>query len=217
MATWQSLLVDEKGKPYFREILAFLEKEYRHGKVIYPPKKDIFNALKLTPFADVRVVIIGQDPYHGAGQAHGLAFSVQPGVQPPPSLKNIFLELKNDLGCKPPYQGNLENWAKQGVLLLNTTLTVEAGKPQSHAHIGWQQFTDKVISCLNDHPEGIVFLLWGAPAQQKARLVNTQKHRILMTSHPSPLSCHRGFLGCKHFSQTNELLKQMHRGEINWV
>lgn len=214
--TWQSLLAGEKQQPYFREILAFLEKERAAGKIIYPPQKDIFNALKLTSFADVRVVIIGQDPYHGAGQAHGLAFSVQPGVPPPPSLQNIFLELKNDLGCTISKNGCLEKWAHQGVLLLNATLTVEAGKPQSHANIGWQRFTDKVIECLNDHPQGIVFLLWGAPAQKKAQLVNPYKHRILTAPHPSPLSAHRGFLGCKHFSQANALLREMGRGEINW-
>lgn len=215
-ATWQSLLASEKAQPYFKKILDFLDKERAAGKIIYPPQKDIFNALKLTAFADVRVVIIGQDPYHGPKQAHGLAFSVQPGVPPPPSLQNIFLELKNDLGCTPSKNGCLENWAKQGILLLNATLTVEAGKPQSHANIGWQQFTDKVIESLNDHPQGIVFLLWGAPAQQKSKLINPFKHRILTAPHPSPLSAHRGFLGCKHFSKANELLKQMGREEINW-
>jgi uracil-DNA glycosylase len=215
-ATWQSLLAGEKSQPYFRKILEFLEKERASGKIIYPPQKDMFNALKLTPFADVEVVIIGQDPYHGPHQAHGLAFSVQPNVPPPPSLKNIFLEMKNDLNCPLPKSGCLENWAKQGVLLLNTVLTVEAGKPQSHANIGWQQFTDKVIECLNEHPQGMVFLLWGSPAQQKARLINPFKHRILTAPHPSPLSAHRGFLGCKHFSKTNELLKQMGRSPIAW-
>lgn len=215
-ATWQSLLAGEKSQPYFRKILEFLDKERASGKTIYPPQKDIFNALKLTPFADVAVVVIGQDPYHGPHQAHGLAFSVQPGIPSPPSLQNIFLELKNDLNCPPPKSGCLENWAKQGVLLLNTVLTVEAGKPQSHANIGWQQFTDKVIECLNEHPQGMVFLLWGAPAQQKARLINPFKHRILTAPHPSPLSAHRGFLGCKHFSKTNELLTQMGRSPIVW-
>ena len=214
--SWQSLLASEKEQPYFRQIMDFLEKERAAGKVIYPPKKDIFNAFKLTPFADVRVVILGQDPYHGPNQAHGLAFSVQPGVPPPPSLQNIFLELKNDLSATPPKNGCLESWAKQGVLLLNTTLTVEAGKPQSHANNGWQKFTDRVIDCLNEHPYGIVFLLWGAPAQQKSRLINPFKHRILTAPHPSPLSAHRGFLGCKHFSKANELLQQMGRGQINW-
>ncbi len=214
--SWQSLLSGEKAQPYFKKILEFLEKERAAGKTIYPAQKDIFNAFKLTPFADVRVVILGQDPYHGPKQAHGLAFSVQPGVPPPPSLQNIFLELKNDLGYIPPKHGCLESWAKQGVLLLNTTLSVEAGKPQSHAKIGWQLFTDKVIQCLNEHPRGIVFLLWGAPAQQKTGLINPFKHRILKAPHPSPLSAHRGFIGCKHFSKANELLKEMGLTEINW-
>ncbi|MBS0352198.1 MAG: uracil-DNA glycosylase [Proteobacteria bacterium] len=214
--TWQSVLSGEKEQDYFKKILAFLERERSSGKIIYPPQKDIFNAFKFTAYSDVRVVILGQDPYHGAGQAHGLSFSVQPGVTPPPSLQNIFLELKNDLGYLPPTHGCLEKWAKQGVLLLNTVLTVEAGKPQSHANIGWQQFTDKVIECLNDHPHGIVFLLWGAPAQHKARLINPFKHHILTAPHPSPLSAHRGFLGCKHFSKTNALLKEMELTEIDW-
>lgn len=214
--TWQTLLSGEKEQPYFKKILQFLEKERASGKMIYPPQKDIFNSIKLTPFTDVKVVIIGQDPYHGPNQAHGLAFSVQPGIVPPPSLQNIFLELKNDLGCNPPKSGCLENWAKQGVLLLNTALTVEAAKPQSHAKIGWEQFTDKIIESLNDHPERIVFLLWGGPAQQKSRLINPFKHRILTAPHPSPLSAHRGFLGCKHFSQANLLLREMGRPEINW-
>lgn len=214
--TWQTVLAGEKEQAYFQQILNLLEKERSSGKVIYPPQKDIFNALKLTPFAEVRAVILGQDPYHGPGQAHGLAFSVRQGVPPPPSLQNIFLELKNDLGICPPKHGCLESWAKQGVLLLNATLTVEAGKPQSHAQIGWQRFTDKIISCLNEHPQGIVFLLWGSPAQQKSRLINPYKHRILTAPHPSPLSAHRGFLGCKHFSAANSLLKQMGREEIDW-
>lgn len=214
--SWQSLLAGEKEQPYFKKILQFLEKEKADGKIVYPPQKDIFNSIKLTPFSEVKVVIIGQDPYHGANQAHGLAFSVQPGIAVPPSLQNIFLELKNDLGCTTPKNGCLEAWAKQGVLLLNTVLTVEAGKPQSHAKIGWEQFTNKVIESLNEHPQGIVFLLWGSPAQQKSQIINPFKHRILTAPHPSPLSAHRGFLGCKHFSKANVLLKEMGRAEINW-
>jgi len=216
VATWQTLLAGEKKEPYFLKIMDFLKAERAAGKRIYPPQKDIFNAIKLTPYEDVRVVIIGQDPYHGPNQAHGLAFSVQPGIKPPPSLKNIFLELKNDLNVPIPEDSCLEKWAKQGVLLLNTVLTVEAGKAHSHAKIGWQHFTDKIIHCLNDHPEKIVFLLWGSPAQQKGRLVNAYKHRILTAPHPSPLSAHRGFLGCRHFSKANELLQQMNRGTIDW-
>ncbi len=216
LATWQSLLAGEKQQTYFLQILDYLKKQREQGKIIYPAQKDIFNALKLTPFEQVRVVIIGQDPYHGPNQAHGLAFSVQYGIKPPPSLQNIFLEIKNDLGLPIPNHGCLEKWAKQGVLLLNTCLTVEAGLPQSHANIGWQKFTDKVIECLNEHPQGMVFLFWGTPAQKKIPLINPYKHKILVAPHPSPLSAHRGFLGCQHFSKANALLKQMGRGEIDW-
>lgn len=214
--SWQTLLSGEKEQPYFQKILEFLKKEREAGKIIYPPQKDVFNALKLTPFETVKVVIIGQDPYHGPNQAHGLAFSVQRGVPPPPSLQNIFLELKNDLGILIPKHGCLEKWAEQGVLLLNTCLSVEAGKPQSHAGIGWQTFTDKVIECLNNHPQSIVFLFWGAPAQKKIPLVNPYKHKILTAPHPSPLSAHRGFLGCKHFSKTNQILQSLGRDPIDW-
>lgn len=213
---WHSLLGDEKEQPYFQKIMATLQQQRSQGKTIYPAQKDIFNALRLTPFADVKVVIIGQDPYHGPRQAHGLSFSVLPGVVPPPSLQNIFLELKNDLNLQIPKQGCLEKWAKQGVLLLNATLTVEAGNPQSHAKLGWQTFTDKVISSLNNHEKGIVFLLWGASAQQKSPLITNPQHFILCAPHPSPLSAHRGFLGCKHFSKANELLRKAGREIIDW-
>jgi uracil-DNA glycosylase len=216
MLTWQTLLKNEKAKPYFQKILHYLKQRQTKGKTIYPPASQIFNALKLTPFETVKVVIIGQDPYHGFKQAHGLSFSVQKGIKRPPSLENIFKELKNDLGINPPNHGCLTEWAKQGVLLLNASLTVEAGSPQSHANIGWHQLTDKIIESLNQHPKGIVFLLWGSSAQRKASLIDTNKHRVLMTTHPSPLSAHRGFLGCKHFSKANELLKQMHREPIRW-
>ena len=215
-ATWKTVLAGEKEKYYFKKILEFVKQQRMAGKKIYPPQKDIFNALKLTPYENVKVVIIGQDPYHGPGQAHGLAFSVKPGVEPPPSLKNIFLELDNDLGIPEPHHGCLEKWAEQGVLLLNAVLTVEARKPQSHAHIGWQQFTDKIIDTLNEHPEGIVFLLWGSYAQRKGHNIDTNKHAILKSTHPSPLSAYRGFLGCRHFSKANELLKKMGREEIDW-
>lgn len=214
--TWKTLLGDEKEKPYFQAILNFLKAEKAAGKIIYPAQQDIFNALKHTPFEKVKVVIIGQDPYHGPNQAHGLSFSVRPGVPPPPSLLNMFKELQNDLGIPRATHGCLEKWADQGVLLLNAVLTVEANKPQSHAHIGWQRFTDQVISSLNEHPEGIVFLLWGSYAQQKAQLITNLKHKILKAPHPSPLSASRGFLGCKHFSQANMLLKQMGREPIDW-
>jgi uracil-DNA glycosylase len=214
--TWKTVLAQEKQQDYFAKILDFIKRERLAGKKVYPAQADIFNALKLTPFETVRVVILGQDPYHGPGQAHGLAFSVKPGVEFPPSLRNIFQELQNDLGVPPPSNGCLERWAKQGVLLLNAVLTVEAGKAQSHAQIGWQRFTDKVIEQLNSHPQSIVFLLWGASAQSKESLIDTQKHFILKTVHPSPLSAHRGFLGCRHFSKTNELLKRIGRDTIEW-
>ncbi len=182
---------------------------------IYPSQSDIFNALKYTPLEEVKVVIIGQDPYHGPKQAHGLSFSVLPGITPPPSLKNIFLELKNDLGISIPNHGCLINWAKQGVLLLNAVLTVESGKPQSHANIGWEHFTDKIIQVLNDKKNGLVFLLWGAYAQRKGEIIDPTKHYILKAAHPSPFSV-KGFLSCRHFSKTNEILKKMNKTPINW-
>lgn len=206
----------EKEKPYFKKILQFINDERAKGKIIYPEQKNIFNALKLTPFEHVKVVILGQDPYHGPRQAHGLSFSVLPGIKPPPSLMNIYQELKNDLQIPPPLHGCLEKWAKQGVLLLNAALTVEAGKPQSHGQIGWEAFTDQVIRSLNEHPESIVFLLWGSHAQKKANLINTLKHTVLKSPHPSPLSAHRGFLGCKHFSMANNLLIKKGREPIDW-
>lgn len=214
--TWKQLLADEKQKPYFKSIIDFLKKESAAGKTIYPKQKNIFNALKFTPFESVKVVIIGQDPYHNPNQAHGLSFSVKEGIQIPPSLKNIFQEIHDDLGLPYSKNGCLERWAKQGVLLLNSVLTVEAKKPQSHAHIGWQQFTDKVIQSLNHHPESIVFLLWGSYAQRKAELVDGNKHHILKAPHPSPLSAHRGFLGCRHFSKANKILESHHREPIDW-
>lgn len=214
--TWQTVLGDEKEKPYFQSILDFVKKERKAGKIIYPPQKDIFNSLKLTPYEAVKVVILGQDPYHGPNQAHGLAFSVRPGVPAPPSLQNIFKELHADLGIPIPSNGCLEKWAQQGVLLLNAALTVEAGKPQSHANIGWHRFTDTIIEKLNNHPKGIVFLLWGSYAQQKAQLITNLRHRILKAPHPSPLSANRGFFGCRHFSKANKLLQEMGRNKIDW-
>lgn len=214
--TWKDLLADEKTKPYFQNILAFLKKQQVAGKTIYPKQENIFNAIKLTPFADIKVVIIGQDPYHGPNQAHGLSFSVLPGVPAPPSLQNIFKELQNDLNIPIPNHGCLEKWAKQGVLLLNAVLTVEAGKAHSHANIGWEKFTDKIIQVINDEKEGVVFLLWGSPAQQKGAIIDPLKHFVLKAPHPSPLSAHRGFLGCKHFSKTNELLKKLDKTPIDW-
>jgi len=214
--TWETVLAGEKQKDYFQSILKYLTQQKTKRKTIYPPQSDIFNALKLTPYEGVKVVILGQDPYHGHNQAHGLCFSVKHGVKPPPSLVNVYKELQDDIGFEPPEHGCLEKWAEQGILLLNSTLTVESHNPGSHSHIGWQQFTDKVIETLNDHPQGIVFLLWGAHAQRKGEMINTEKHRVLKSTHPSPFSAHKGFLGCHHFSKTNELLKEMGREPVDW-
>lgn len=215
-ATWKTVLRGEREKEYFCSIMAFLESEYARGKTIYPPKRDIFNALNYTPFEAVKVVIIGQDPYHGPNQAHGLCFSVKPGVPAPPSLVNIFQEIQQDLGIPKPTHGCLEKWAERGVLLLNTVLTVEAGKPQSHANIGWEKFTDRVIVELNARKEGLVFLLWGAHAQKKGQAIDRCRHVVLTAPHPSPLSAHRGFLGCRHFSKANAVLQQQHQHTIDW-
>ncbi len=217
MLTWHDILGEEKSQPYFQNILQFLENERSCGKIIYPSKSDIFNAFKLTHFADVRVVIIGQDPYHGAGQAHGLAFSVQKGISIPPSLQNIFLTLRKDYpNFQLPTHGNLTAWANQGVLLLNTVLTVEQGKAHSHAHIGWDRFTDKVIAELNSKKQNLVFLLWGSPAQRKGQFIDRHKHYVLTSVHPSPLSAYRGFFECGHFAKTNAYLRQQQLPEINW-
>lgn len=215
--TWEEVLKQEKQEPYFKELLAFVEKERASGKKIYPPNAEVFNALTLTAFTDVKVVILGQDPYHGPSQAHGLCFSVKPPTPPPPSLNNIFLELKKDLGIERPSHGNLESWAKQGVLLLNAILTVEDGKPGSHANRGWERFTSSIIQHLNKEREHLVFLLWGAYAQKKAECVDRTKHLVLMAPHPSPLSAHRGFLGCGHFSKTNAYLIQKALPPIEWT
>jgi uracil-DNA glycosylase len=214
--TWEAQLKDEKEQSYLQAALNFVKQERAKGKIIYPAQNDIFNALKYTPFDEVKVVIIGQDPYHGPNQAHGLCFSVKPGVAIPPSLKNILQELHTDLGVTIPKSGCLEKWAKQGVLLLNASLTVEAGKPQSHANIGWEKFTDKVIQVLNEQKQGLIFILWGSPAQRKGQIIDPTRHTILKAPHPSPLSAHRGFFGCKHFSKTNELLHKMGKTEIDW-
>ena len=212
---WDSILADEWQKPYYLELRKFLKQEYS-TQTVYPNMNDIFNALKLTSFKDTKVVIIGQDPYHGFGQAHGLCFSVKKGVVPPPSLKNIYKELKNDIGFEIPNHGELTSWAKQGVLLLNNVLTVREGLPNSHKGKGWEIFTDRVIGELNKKETPVVFLLWGANAQKKAEIITNPKHYKLMTVHPSPLSASRGFFGCRHFSKTNEILQKNRINPINW-
>lgn len=214
--TWREVLAGEREQPYFVELLQFIEQQRRSGKIIYPANSDIFNALQYTPFERVRVVIIGQDPYHGPRQAHGLCFSVLPPTPPPPSLQNIFKELKQDLQIPPAPHGCLVSWARQGVLLLNTVLTVEAGRAGSHAGKGWERFTDRVIHELNHRHQGLVFLLWGSPAQRKAAAVDEQRHHILRAPHPSPLSASRGFFGCRHFSKANALLRSQGQQEIDW-
>jgi uracil-DNA glycosylase len=213
---WKSALREEFEKPYMQQVRAFLQQEAALGKAIYPPRPLIFNALNSTPLAQVKVVVIGQDPYHGPGQAHGLCFSVQPGVKTPPSLVNIYKELKRDLNIDIPSHGNLQHWAEQGVLLLNTSLTVEHGIAGSHAKIGWQTFTDKVIEVASQQQERLVFLLWGAHAQSKEKLIDTSKHLVLKSVHPSPLSAHRGFIGNGHFSRTNKFLQQHGLSPIDW-
>ncbi len=205
---WYNVLKEEFEKTYFEKLVSFLKHEKQLGKVIYPEGKNIFRAFDLTPFEKVRVLLLGQDPYHGPGQAHGLCFSVQKGVKPPPSLVNIYKELHDDLGLEIPAHGDLSHWAGQGILMLNASLTVEAGKPMSHANIGWEIFTDAVIKKVSDEKEKVIFVLWGRFAQQKEILIDTQKHIILKAAHPSPFSASNGFFGCKHFSGINELLKE---------
>lgn len=212
---WDEILADEWQKPYYLELRQFLKKEYGAYRV-YPDMNDIFNALKLTSFEDTRVVIIGQDPYHGYGQAHGLCFSVKKGVAPPPSLKNIYKELNSDTGFQIPNHGELTSWAKQGVLLLNNVLTVREGCPNSHKGKGWEIFTDRVISELNRKETPVVFLLWGANAQKKAEIITNPIHKKLISVHPSPLSANRGFFGCRHFSKTNTILRENDLQEIDW-
>ncbi|HEY4600279.1 MAG TPA: uracil-DNA glycosylase [Cerasibacillus sp.] len=212
---WAPRLKKEFSKSYYLRLREFLKKEYQ-TETIYPNMYDIFNALHYTPFSDVKVVILGQDPYHGPNQAHGLSFSVQPGVKRPPSLINIFKELENDLGFQSPNHGNLVKWAKQGVLLLNTVLTVRSGQAHSHRGQGWENFTDQVIKTLNEKEKPIVYILWGRAAQNKQALIDLDKHFVLTAPHPSPLSAHRGFFGSRPFSKTNTLLKQTGQEEIDW-
>lgn len=215
-ASWRNHLVDEFAKSYMQSLKVFLQHEKQAQKIIYPHSDLIFNAFNLTPFDEVKVVIIGQDPYHGPHQAHGLCFSVLPGVKVPPSLKNIYKELQSDLNIKPINHGCLESWAKQGVLLLNAVLTVEEGKPASHQGKGWEQFTDHIIQLLNEREKPVIFVLWGKYAEGKARLINQDRHSILKSAHPSPFSAHQGFLGNKHFSTINKILQSRGVTPINW-
>ena len=215
-AGWKAALSSEFEQDYFTAIKAFILGQKALGKEVYPPGKLIFNAFELTPFECVKVVIIGQDPYHGAGQAHGLSFSVPAGIKIPPSLQNIYKEIEQDLGIKAPNHGNLELWARQGVLLLNAVLSVNAGEPASHKAAGWENFTNAVIHHLSKQKKNLVFLLWGKFAQDKELLIDGQKHLILKAPHPSPFSAHHGFLGCKHFSKTNEYLNAHSIRPIDW-
>lgn len=213
--SWKNALAPEFGKPYFEQLVRFLHGEKAAGKVIYPPGSQIFRAFELTPVEQVKVVILGQDPYHGPGQAMGLSFSVPDGVPAPPSLRNIFQEVETDLGIRMSGRPNLEKWARQGVLLLNAVLTVQAGQPTSHSRAGWQEFTDAVIRYLSENREGIVFLLWGRFAAEKAALIDASRHHVLLAAHPSPLA--RGaFFGCRHFSKTNQILESEGKTPIDW-
>jgi len=215
-ASWKRVLLQEFQQPYMHQLRQFLLSELRAGKQIFPKSREYFNAFYYVPFEEVKVVILGQDPYHGVGQAHGLAFSVQPHVSVPPSLKNIFKELKQDVGIDSPTHGCLTSWSRQGVLLLNATLTVESGRPGSHQNKGWEIFTDRVIHVLNEQRDHLVFMLWGAYAQRKGVFINNKKHLVLKSSHPSPFSSDRGFFGCAHFSKANRYLQDHHIQEIDW-
>jgi uracil-DNA glycosylase len=213
--SWKEKLFEEFGREYFNSLISFVRDEYQN-QIIYPPGKDIFKAFDACSFDDVKVVIIGQDPYHGAGQANGLCFSVRDGTRFPPSLLNIFKEIQKDLDKPVPKSGDLERWAKQGVLLLNATLTVRSGTPGSHQNKGWEAFTDAVIRTISNEKQNVVFLLWGAYAQKKGEIIDRNKHLVLMSAHPSPFSADRGFFGCKHFSKANQYLKSKGLPEIDW-
>ena len=213
---WKAILQEEFEKPYFKELKAFLQGEKAKGNIIYPAGPNIFAAFNLTPFEEVKVVILGQDPYHGKNQAHGLSFSVQEGIKPPPSLVNIFKELNDDLGLPMPKTGDLTDWATQGVFLLNAILTVRAASPASHQKKGWEEFTDAVIKKLSDKREGLVFILWGKFAQGKEELIDTDKHLVLKAAHPSPYSADKGFFGSKPFSKANKYLEKMGKEAVNW-
>ena len=213
--SWDKLLAEEFSKNYYQELRKKLAAEYK-THTIYPAMDNIFNALKYTSYEDVKVLILGQDPYHGPGQAHGLCFSVQKGVDKPPSLKNMFKELESDIGVLPPTHGCLTDWAKQGILLLNTVLTVREGEPNSHKKLGWTIFTDRIIELLNERPDPVIFVLWGRNALEKLPLITNTHHYVLSAAHPSPLSASRGFFGCKHYSKINEILTSMGKTPINW-
>ena len=215
--SWKNVLSREFSKSYFENIVAFLKTEKAQEKIIYPPGSLIFNAFEKTPFNKLKVLLLGQDPYHGKGQAMGLSFSVPKGVRPPPSLINIFKELHDDVGVQIPSTGDLTPWAEQGVMLLNAALTVREGEPNSHSKIGWHQFTDAVIKKVSDEKEGIVFLLWGSFAHQKQELIDQTKHHVLKAAHPSPYSADKGFFGCKHFSKTNKFLTDQKQDPVNWA
>ncbi len=218
MSNWSSFLNHELSQEYMQQTLEYVTNKRAEGIAVYPPEPQVFSAFDATPLSDIKVVILGQDPYHGEGQAHGLCFSVLPEVKKlPPSLKNIYKELVTDInGFITPEHGYLQSWADQGVFLLNTVLTVEQGQAHSHKHLGWEQFTDNVITHINEHCQGVVFILWGAHAQKKGKSIDRQRHHVLSGPHPSPLSAHRGFFGCQHFSKTNELLIAQGAQPINW-
>lgn len=215
-SSWHEILGYEFEKPYFNQLTSFLQLEEGKNKIIYPPADSIFSAFELTPFTQIRVLLLGQDPYHSKGQAHGLCFSVKKGMKPPPSLVNIFKELASDISFTMPDHGDLTNWAKQGVLMLNASLTVEEGKPMSHSNIGWSEFTDNVIRRVSEERKHIVFILWGRFAQTKISLIDESKHLILCAAHPSPFSAYQGFFGCKHFSKTNDYLMKQNQSAIDW-
>ncbi|RMJ05514.1 Uracil-DNA glycosylase [Marinobacter litoralis] len=214
---WDEWLADEFRQPYMHHLAEFLAAEEHAGKTLFPPRPQLFNALNSTPLDQVKVVILGQDPYHGPGQAHGLCFSVSPGVPTPPSLVNIFKEIQQDLGVIPPDHGCLQSWAEQGVLLLNAVLTVEQGKAGAHQGKGWEVFTDRVIEVVNEHCQGVVFLLWGSYAKKKGQIIDRDRHLVLEGPHPSPLSAYRGFFGCQHFSRANQWLLENHQSPIDWA
>ena len=213
--SWQAVLADEFQKPYFKQLEAFVDQE-RQTQTIFPPEQDVFNAFVYTPYEKVNVLLLGQDPYHDDNQAHGLCFSVRPGIKPPPSLANMFKELKDDVGFRVPNHGYLVPWAEQGILMMNTVLTVRAHQANSHKGKGWETFTDEVIRKVSAKQEQVVFILWGAPAQKKISLIDTSRHKIVQSAHPSPLSARNGFFGSKPFSKTNEYLRAAGKPEITW-